>query len=365
MKRLIKKIKKLMKDYGPSKRRLSSFKEVWIAIFGATVVLGVVALAVFSTINKVAPEEDVKGETEEVQGELRHPLTGEVLEEVLETLPQVFGVMVENSADAWPLAGIDEAFLVIEAPVEGTIPRFITFFHEESGVAKIGPVRSARPYYLDWNDELDAVYAHIGGSPEALDMIKYDYDTIDLNQFWQSEYFYRQTTGRYAPHNVFTTSGRLKSALNELELDEPNYEAWKFKDDYPIENPEDARSIRVDFAGGTTYDVEWRYDGETNQYIRYQGRTPMRMENGFGVTANNVIVIATDIRSIDSVDRKKIVTVGEGDGLVIQDGISITVRWRKEERTTRLRFFTKDGEEVKMNAGKTWIEIVSTMSQVR
>src|SRR5688572_5513956 len=101
----------------------------------------------------------------------RHPLRGEIVVERYEELPQVLGVLIENAADAWPLSGLDEAFLVIEAPVEGDIPRFIAFFSEESDVDLIGPVRSARPYYVDWNAELSGIYAHVGGSPEALDLI--------------------------------------------------------------------------------------------------------------------------------------------------------------------------------------------------
>ena len=187
-------IKKLKKKFEPSKRGLTSFWEVWLAIFAAAVVIGLIGFAIFKTVDRVAPRNaGVNGPNGEEEI-IRHPLTGESLETEIENLPQVFGVMIENAADAWPLVGVNEAFLVIEAPVEAGIPRFIAFFSEDQEVDKIGPVRSARPYYLDWNDELDAVYAHVGGSPEALDLIKYELDTIDLNQFWQSEYFYRQNS---------------------------------------------------------------------------------------------------------------------------------------------------------------------------
>lgn len=358
------KLKKLIKKFEPSKRRLTSFWQVWLAIFGAVLVVVLVALVVFKTVDRVSPLNAGLNGPSDKDAVLYHPLTGEILEEELEVLPQVFGVMIENSADAWPLVGIQDAFLVIEAPVEGSIPRFIAFFSEEQDVEKIGPVRSARTYYLDWNDELDAVYAHVGGSPEALDLIKYELDTIDLNQFWQSEYFYRQNSYRYAPHNVFTTSGRLISSLIELELDSPKYDSWKFKEDDQIENLEDSRSVKIDFSTGSTYDVDWKYDPKFNNYVRYQGKTQMRTEGDFAVTANNIAVLATDIKTTDSVGRKSIVTVGEGDAMIFQDGKSFLARWRKEDRTSRLRFFTAGGEEIEMNAGKTWIEIVSTLSQI-
>lgn len=337
------------------------YREIWIGALLLLITGVLILIGVLATVDRVAPPiaEVLDIEPEK---EARHPLTGERLVMEYETLPQVFGVMVENAADAWPLAGVDEAFLVIEAPVEGNIPRFIVFFSEESTVEKLGPVRSARPYYLDWNDELDAVYAHVGGSPEALDLIKYDYDTIDLNQFYQSEYFYRQTSGRYAPHNVFTDADRLISALDELELDAPEYESWQFKDDTPVDGP--GSSITIDWQSGTTYDVTWEYQSETNEYLRWQGRSVMKMEDGDTIEVNNVVVIAADIRTIDNVGRKRIETVTEGDALFAMDGEVFLGRWKKEERTDRLRFYTHGGDEISFNAGQTWIEVISGLDQV-
>lgn len=296
----------------------------------------------------------------------RHPLTGAVIPESLTILPQVFGIMVENSADAWPLSGLDQAFLVIEAPVEGGIPRFISFFSDDQIVDKIGPVRSTRPYYIDWNDELDAIYGHVGGSPEALDLIKYTYETIDLNQFWYSDYFYRQNGTRYAPHNVYTDSNLLVEAEVKLKeqgeiTEEPNYESWSFKDNRPI--GESAKSLTVDFAPGLVYDVDWKYQSDTNSYLRYQAGTVMKMTDGALILANNVIVLATDIRVIDNVTRRHIQTVGEGDAVISQDGETYSARWKKESRISRLRFYTLDGYEISLNAGKTWIEIVEDIGQ--
>jgi hypothetical protein len=335
---------------------------IYLGIAGAIIAILVIILAsVLSTVDRLVIEElDVFKISEDRAP--RHPLTGERIDQAYENLPQVFGVMVENAADAWPLTGVNEAFLVIEAPVEGSIPRLITFFSEEFEVEKLGPVRSARPYYIDWNDELDAVYAHVGGSPEALDSIKYDYDTIDLNQFWQSEYFYRQNSGRYAPHNVFTTSDLLIGSLDELDLGEPQYELWKFKDGEPSG---DHKSLKVDWTGGSTYDVIWQYEAETNLYTRKQGGSIMYMEDGSIIEINNIVVLATDIRTIDAVDRKRVTTVGEGDALIAQDGESFLVRWKKDERDGRLKFYTHAGDEIAFNAGKTWIEVVSSLSQAQ
>ncbi len=290
---------------------------------------------------------------------IRHPLTGVILPSSL-TPPQVFGVMIENSADAWPLSGVDQAFLVIEAPVEGNIPRFIAFFSDDQVVEKIGPVRSARPYYLDWNDEFGGIYAHVGGSPEALELIR-DQGTFDLDQFFQSEYFYRDEQTRYAPHNVYTTTEDLKDSVEEIRekydiVDDPSYESWLFQEG--VANDVDVENIHIDWPSTSLYNVDWLYDPATNTYVRKQG--------GGTYTANNVVVMATDMAVLDAVGRKEVRTIGTGEARVYRNGeIGETVgSWKKDSRTDRLRFYDGDGNEVTMNAGATWIEVVDSLDRL-
>ena len=348
------------------RRKLASFvsfikqKEILIGVGALLIVIVIVFVVIMSTTNKPAGEVIQDIFEQEV---IRHPLTGQIIDAQLDNLPQVFGVMVENSADAWPLSGLDQAFLVIEAPVEGSIPRFIAFFSDDQEVEKIGPVRSARPYYIDWNDGLQAMYTHVGGSPEALELIKSTFNTLDLNQFWYADFFYRQNSTRYAPHNVYTTVESLKEAFDEIfdDAEVPSYDIWQFADDQPVEVPS---SISIDWSDGTTYDVGWKYQEETNSYLRYQGLSKMSMEDGSIIEANNIAVISTDIRVIDNEGRRSIVTVGSGDALIIQNGEVYLARWEKQDHDDRLKFYTTDGYEISFNAGKTWIEVVSSLSQV-
>ncbi|MCR4312486.1 MAG: DUF3048 domain-containing protein [Candidatus Uhrbacteria bacterium] len=362
------------------KKKLSSMK--WFGkhrrdIGFASLIVG--SLAVITIVGLLIVRDPLPAVDADVDDEpsntvvFRHPLTGAVLDWTggavgpgIE-LPLVFGVMIENSAEAWPLAGLDQAFLVIEAPVEANIPRFIAFFSDDQDVEKIGPVRSARPYYLDWNDELDAVYGHVGGSPDALELIT-QYGTYDLNEFFQGEYYYRQNSTRYAPHNAYTSSERLSSAVEEivriygLEDEAPTYDTWTFKDDEPsVETPV---SFDLDWSDGVTYDVSWNYDAPTNAYVRDQRSAGLFIEGNNQVIANNVIVMETDVTVLDAMGRRKLTTVGEGEALVFQDGNQIIATWKKTSRIDRLHFYDEAGNEIAMNAGKTWIEVVEDLEKV-
>jgi hypothetical protein len=290
---------------------------------------------------------------------IRHPLTGARIDAELEELPQVFGVMVENSADAWPLSGVDGAFLVFEAPVEGNIPRFLAFYSEEQSVAKIGPVRSAREYFLDWNGEFDGIYAHVGGSPQALERIREE-GIMDLDQFFQSEYYYRNELTRYAPHNVYTTTDNLKRAIEEIrekyERTAPTYDAWQFTDG--TSESDVASMIHLNWSNSSVYNVNWVYVPSTNTYGRTQG--------GNAYTANNVVVLEADVAVIpgDDKGRKALVTVGTGAMHVFKNGVETIGTWKKPSVEERLRFYDDAGNEIVMNAGTTWIAVIDTLERL-
>ncbi len=274
-------------------------------------------------------------------------------------------VMVENMIDSRPLAGLSEAPLVIEAPVEGGITRFLVVYAPGSAVSRIGPVRSARPYYLDWADEFDALYAHVGGSPEALEKIS-DSDLRDLNQFNRGKYFWRDS-GRKAPHNVYTSAELLGQAVAAVfpERQVRPTASWKFKDDTPAEDrPETAADLVIEYST-PAYRVTWKYDRAGNVYRRWQGEDEQRDEGGAPVLAKNVVVQYMQIRILDEVGRRRIETRGEGRALLALDGKTFAAVWKKPSAAERTRYFDESGSEIALNSGTTWIEVVPVGANVK
>lgn len=274
--------------------------------------------------------------------------------------PRLLAVMVENMVDARPISGLADASLVFEAPVEAGITRMLAVYPADTDVPEIGPVRSARPYYLDWALELHALFAHVGGSPEALDLLKRS-DLDDLNEFSRGRYFWRSSR-RSAPHNVYTGTVVLREALADSEtVGDPDIERWMYKEDSPLERPS-STLLSVPFST-PAYEVMWKYNPEMNSYIRYQAGEPHREKNGTTIAAKNVAVVYTDIEVIDDVGRRRVRTRGNGRALVSIDGTTREAEWRKEGPEKRLHFF-ENGVEVVWNAGPTWIEIVPQTTEV-
>jgi len=274
-----------------------------------------------------------------------------------------FAVSVENMVEARPLSGLSAASLVIEAPVEGGITRFLAVYPAGAAVGKIGPVRSARPYLVDWSEELGALFAHVGGSPDALKILS-SVPVRSLNQFFWGKYFWRDS-GRKMPHNVYTSVELLAAGAaarygdKAAELPQP----WKFKEEAALEDrPESPPDIVVDYST-PTYRVAWKYDRVRNVYRRYQDDDLQRDDTGQAIQAKNVIVQFTKVTVLDEIGRRSIQTAGQGPALIALDGRTAPATW-KGPVTGRTRYYSEQGAEAEFNAGPTWIEVVPLGSEV-
>ncbi len=279
--------------------------------------------------------------------------------------PSLVAVMIENSRDAWPLSGLSEARVVYEAPVEGDIPRFMAIYFLEEEVKKTGPVRSARPYYLDWLGEYgDTMYMHVGGSPEALEKIK-DLEIFNINEFYKSWYFWR-SKDRGAPHNTYTSNKLWEKAFSDYEefAEKENYEGWKFGQLEPcvIDEESEENNCVYNFTASfysPTYDAGWEYDEEIGSYTRYQNKRKQLDSDGSEISADTVVIQFVKAVVVDEVGRKKMDTIGSGKAVVFRDGYQIEGTWEKASRKDRTKFYNEDGEIIEFKSGKIWVEVLS------
>jgi hypothetical protein len=297
-------------------------------------------------------------EPEDTRCEYMRVLDGVCVEKESDTTGESIAIMVENHFEANPLSGISDAAVVYEAPVEGHIPRLLAIYSAKADVSQVGPVRSARPYYLDWVSEYgDAMYMHVGGSPEALEKI-WAFDMFDMNEFSRGWYYWRSNTRR-APHNTYTSSNLWSQALEKYGEEDMQMlqKGWRFGDMEPC--VEDCVS-RIDIeqsVGG--YDLAWEYDTLSEQYERTQFGKVHRDMGGSGYVADTILIQRVEATVVDGVGRLHIETIGEGDGYVFRNGYAIAATWKKDERTSRTRWFDEEEKEIALKPGKIWVQVVS------
>lgn len=287
------------------------------------------------------------------------PLTGLPVTSEQQVRP-VTGIMIENSADARPQSGFSEAGIVFEAIAEYGVTRFLTLF-QETTPENVGPVRSARPYFLDWTMAFDANFAHVGGSPDALQRIK-DIGVRDLDQFYNSGAYWR-IPQRFAPHNVYTSIGKLVEAGNAKGYTTSTYTPLLRKEkEEPAKVPA-AKSI--DFAiSGAFYNVHYDYSPATNSYNRVMGSAP-HLDNNTGSQLSPKVVVAIGMPYSLMADgyHSQYQTVGTGSMLVFQDGNVIPGTWSKSDPKAQFEFKDAANAPLKLNPGQTWITVLGDIAK--
>ncbi len=287
------------------------------------------------------------------------PLTGVTVGLDLTQRP-VTGIMIENSPDARPQSGLKDAGVVYEAIAEGGITRFLALF-QEAQPDYIGPVRSARPYYIDFLQPYDASYAHVGGSPDALALIK-SAGIKDLDQFFNGD-TYQRISQRVAPHNVYTSMAKL-DALNQKK----GYTSSKFtgfpRKKEAVSSQPTARVIDFNISAAL-YNPHYEYDTATNSYKRSEGGKPHVDERTGAQLAPKVVIAIVSSRGIAPDGEHTAYSVtGSGPVTVFQDGIQVTGTWEKPERGTQFSFKDSTGAAIKLNPGQTWISLVDSASAI-
>ncbi len=279
------------------------------------------------------------------------PLTGlEVADQTATTQP-VTAIMIENSPDARPQSGIKSAGVVFEAIAEGGITRFLTIY-QEAKPQLIGPVRSVRLYYVDWLAPFNASVAHIGGSAAALAEVR-NGNYRDIDQFFNSKYYWR-ATDRYAPHNVYTSFEKL-DALNKAKgYTTSTFTGFPRADGKTVKTP-DATKIALNFSS-KLYNTSYDYDKATNSYKRSIGGAPSTDREAGQVTPSVVIAMKVNETTIfEDGNRQSIQTIGSGEADIFQNGTVIVGTWTKSARASQIVFTDKDGKEIPLNRGQTWI----------
>jgi len=271
-------------------------------------------------------------------------------------LPGAILVMVDNYIKARPQSGLDKADLVYEMMAEGGITRFMALYYRQ-GAAKIGPVRSARYYFVQLAKGYDSPLAHAGGSQEALQMI-FDIKMKDLDEIYNAGgYFWRDKT-RSMPHNLYaSTEQLLKGAKAKgYKLVVPPLFGIAPQEAEGIVHD---KEMTIDYSSKTyNYTVAWHYNGQG--YDRDINGKPHLMEDGTPIKADNIIVMVVQTKDIvkKGVLLSEIKIIGKGEARYYVNGKMTKGTWAKSSISGKMQFLDDKGNVVKLKPGKTWVQAI-------
>lgn len=279
--------------------------------------------------------------------------------------------MVDDLRPARPQSGFTDASVVWHAPAEGGIPRYMLVFAEGDPPA-VGPVRSSREYYIGWAAEWNALYVHVGGSPQSLATLRAKGDgelVWNADEFRWGRYF-RRSKERYAPHNVYTDARRLRELLQAVgagDLAAPPEAAWEFEPDPPVRDRPAGGRIVIPYPYN---EVVYAYDRLTNSYPRAVTGEAAQVDatTGERVAPKNVVVMFMRFGRLDDghPEKRRLEAdfVGSGEALIAVDGRTIRGTWEKPSVTAPTRFLDAAGEPVRLTIGQTFVQVVPVGTKV-
>ncbi|MGN0383316.1 MAG: DUF3048 domain-containing protein [Eubacterium sp.] len=362
------------------KKLIINNKKAAISIMAGVIVLsGVVAVlangVLFNGEETITTETEMLTTTAETtteetttadlhEGQAQSYLTGEwVNKKIANRRP--YAIMINNINAALPQSGIEKAGVIYECPVEGGLTRLMAYFEDCSDISRIGSIRSCRLYYCYFALEFDAIYVHYGQSKYAesfLNSTKID-NISGLSSIGNSS-FYRSSDFS-SPHNVFTDKEKLDYGASA------NGYSTKYSDEYnghyifaddgetvQLSDGKKANTVNIGYPVNKPYFV---YNKKTNLYSRYQyGAEHIDGLTGNQLTCTNIIIQFNDTTLYDDGKSLNMTVTGSGSGYYATGGRIIPITWKKDSISSVTHYYNENGDEITLNIGKTWVEVVQS-----
>lgn len=281
----------------------------------------------------------------------------------VESNSRTIALMVDNERDAWPQAGLQEAYMIYEIIVEGGQTRMLALF-KDAETTMIGPIRSARHYFLDYAMENDVIFTHFGFSPQAISDIKtYSIANISGTQADGSAFWREKPLGSY--HNVFTSIEKIKTRATKKKYRLTTDQAVLLTYSIPIlklseyEKAKVAEDIYIKYSA--SHNVSYKYDADKKVYLRsMRGIAHVDRKTKEQYRFKNIIVYQVQNYSLNDgsgKNRQGLYNIGSGTGYYISEGYAVPITWSKASRRAKTVYKDLAGNILKVNDGNTFIQI--------
>lgn len=310
----------------------------------------------------VEKEEDMdQVEEAPVKTGIPSPISGIYAEESKVNRRPV-AVMFDNHHGARWQSGLKDAEVIYEFLVEAPYTRYMGIYLINDPPS-IGPIRSARPYFITTSLEYDAIYVHVGGSEQAKKDIK-TLKVADIDGLSSSNKVFWRKNHKKMPHNTYSSMEAIRTTQEERKYNlAGEYIPFKFKED------------EADIEGGTATNIilkymknnitEYKYDEEKKIYNRIKdGKLHIDETDEAPIVAKNIIIQEAKTKVLDNEGRLEIELVGEGTGKYITNGKAIDIKWVKKGRNDKTLYYDLEGKEIVLNPGVTWIQITNPKTEI-
>jgi hypothetical protein len=330
-----------------------------VVIIGA-IVAAIAASSATSTTATKPPAKPKDTTTTTVPVAPSCPLTGAPAPGGAVPARPALGVKIGNYSGDRPSAGLNQADIVFEEPVEGSITRILAVFQCQSAPL-VGDLRSAREPDVGILSQLShPIFAHAGGIDPVLALLKAAPIT-DVNVLDGSGSMLIKPAGRVAPYSTFTSTAAMW-ALYPSDLTAPS-PIYQYSSGLPSGSVAGSgASVHIPFSSSS--DVTWEWSASTDSYLRLYSNEPDKLLDGSQTAADNVVIMTVHTTSGPWVENSEgglevqVTATGSGPLVVMRNGVAITGTWSRSSLTGPATLTAANGSPITLQPGNTWNELV-------
>ncbi|MEJ2288174.1 MAG: DUF3048 domain-containing protein [Deinococcales bacterium] len=267
-----------------------------------------------------------------------------------EELERPLAVLVDN-VHGYPQSGLTQASSIIEMPVEGGLTRLMLIY-DTADPGKVGPIRSARDYFVKLTESMNAVLVHDGGSPGAMIAIKQG-KLPTLDALHRGDLFSRGTQ-RQAPYNLYSQGDALRRAVNRLLPARTRVLTGTL-----YRPPQDAPTVTsVTDRFSKDYKTGFRYFPKLDSYRWVRNGTAADDASGENVLVDAVVMAKITARPLpDDPEGRLYIPLQGGPATLYLHGRAVAGHWNL---TDGVQFVTATGQPVDLAPFRTWFVMTPT-----
>ncbi len=307
--------------------------------------------------------------------------------------------IIENHLDSRPQSGLSKADIIYEAVAEGGITRFMAIFYCGASEAdvRIGPIRSARIYFINWAAEYanKPLFVHVGGANnicsscpggvkpagttarevraiEELITLGWRFakgnaldagTNVGFPVVWRD---YERIPGAATEHTFMGSTDKLFEEAEKRGFGfkgsdgkrwDENFVQWNFSDSKSASGAKHADISFKFWNNKPEYDVTWKYNSDSNQYLRFNGgKEHVDMDTKQQLSAKNIVIqFVREQGPVDKEGHMLYTNIGTGRILLFQNGQVQEGTWSKRTQNSRTEYKV-NGRDVEFVPGTIWIE---------
>lgn len=277
-------------------------------------------------------------------------------------------INIDNTLGAWPPWGLAQADILYEMPIHGyNLTRLVALFAYEHP-QQAGPVRSGRVMHAQLQQEWGAAWVYFGTQSVKGSSVR-EYlrqqqsaglpvlPSID-GTVSSGGKFFSNMQGYQNPHNHSIQMDALVQALEDQQFEG---RPFLFADQALVDGLE-AKQVHLDYPSDTSYSKSsFHYDADQGHYLRFRDGKPYDVKEvpGKALAFTNVIIQWTELTFNGQASAPMLTLLGQGNAEIFQNGRYIPGYWVRENALARTVFYDQNGEEIKLQRGKTFINITS------